>query len=790
VERLETRDLPAGFAPTAWEQLFLERLNDARANPAAYGRSIGLNLAGVAPSSPLVFDTRLIRAARLHSFDMNARRFFDHVNPSGQDPGARIAGAGFPAAGYGESIARGFPTVEHALSGLIIDHGIPDLGHRRHLLAMSNAHRLVGVGIYQSPALFGNQYTIDTADTATPRTYLAGVAYNDRNANRRYDVGEGLGGVTVHVVGVGVVRTWASGGYVVAVPPGRHRVVATGAGLGTPSVQDVAVGGANVRLNFTTTSVQLTAGLLRKAENAGAALITVTRTGGAGGATTVRYAATAGSATAGGDFTPVTGTLTFAPGQRRKTFAVPLADDALREGGETVRVELSGVGGGARLGLSRATLIVADNEPNDNGLFVAGLFRDLLGRGPSALTLALRQEKLDAARAGALAPIARDIVNSAEYRMRVITGLFQSYLGRAPESWELNAWLLNWAQPRFQLGILVADLIGGNEYRGRQLDPATGKPSDAAWLAAAFRDVLGRAPTAAERASWLKLLGRAGGAFNVAFQLWWGQEGVTRRATEAYQLFHLRPPTAAQVNAWRTVVARGGAEEQLLANVVGSDACLEVHGDTGAAWLDAAFRKLLGRPPSSAESDAVLGRLTAGYFAARQAEARGVLANAEYAARLLGGHYQRLLGQPPAGAVLAPLVKQYQRGTTEEQLLASLAGSPAYFAHPNKGKGDAATWVSAVYLDLLGQAPTAAESAAALLRLQAGATRTAVALDLLRGALGRTRLIGSYYALYLRRAATADEVAAHLAQFAKGWKAPAVLADLLARREYFSRAHG
>src|SRR6516164_7547924 len=89
VEALEARQLGSGYQPTAIEQLFLEQLNDARANPAAYGASIGLDLSGVAPSQPLAWDPRLIQAALGHSQDMNDRNYFSHVTPDGIDPGAR-----------------------------------------------------------------------------------------------------------------------------------------------------------------------------------------------------------------------------------------------------------------------------------------------------------------------------------------------------------------------------------------------------------------------------------------------------------------------------------------------------------------------------------------------------------------------------------------------------------------------------------------------------------------------------------------------------------------------------
>src|SRR4051812_1340071 len=78
VDELEPRQLLAGASPTVAEQLFLEALNDARANPAAYGASIGLDLSGVAPGQPLAFNPLLVQAARGHSQDMSDRGYFGH----------------------------------------------------------------------------------------------------------------------------------------------------------------------------------------------------------------------------------------------------------------------------------------------------------------------------------------------------------------------------------------------------------------------------------------------------------------------------------------------------------------------------------------------------------------------------------------------------------------------------------------------------------------------------------------------------------------------------------------
>jgi hypothetical protein len=82
-------------------------------------------------------------------------------------------------------------------------------------------------------------------------------------------------------------------------------------------------------------------------ETAGSATITVNRAGPAIGTASVAYSTSDGSATRPSDYTPVAGTLDFAAGQRTATFSVPINDDALSEGPETINVGLSGPHGGA-----------------------------------------------------------------------------------------------------------------------------------------------------------------------------------------------------------------------------------------------------------------------------------------------------------------------------------------------------------------------------------------------------------------------------------------------------------
>lgn len=101
------------------------------------------------------------------------------------------------------------------------------------------------------------------------------------------------------------------------------------------------------------------------AETAGQAVITVERSGGEDDAVSVQYATSDGTATAGQDYTAASGTLSWAAGDgSAKTFTVPLANDGVAEGTETVHLTLSNPTGGAALDLVRGT---ADLRVLDSG---------------------------------------------------------------------------------------------------------------------------------------------------------------------------------------------------------------------------------------------------------------------------------------------------------------------------------------------------------------------------------------------------------------------------------------
>lgn len=110
------------------------------------------------------------------------------------------------------------------------------------------------------------------------------------------------------------------------------------------------------RMRFSSTSYSV-------GEQDGSALITVTLDAPNPFAdASVFYATSNGSAELGSDYTAQSGTLTIPAGQASASFSVPIADDTLPEGGETVLLSLSDPGGAALGSPATAMLTIRSND--------------------------------------------------------------------------------------------------------------------------------------------------------------------------------------------------------------------------------------------------------------------------------------------------------------------------------------------------------------------------------------------------------------------------------------------
>jgi hypothetical protein len=323
--------------------------------------------ATLTPAPPLAWSAKLHDSAVAHSQLMIANDAQSHQLPG--EPGliARFAAAGYTATAAAENIFAFGKTVDETHAAFAIDwggnppSGIQDPpGHRNTI--MSNAYREVGVAILSesNPAtsvgpLVVTQHFGSTSNFGGP-FFLTGVAYRDPAGTGRYTLGSGIGGatVTVRAAGtanvVGAATTFGGGGYTIQVPTGTYDVTFAADGVGSRTFAGVAVGFINVKLDWAVGGAGFAPGPITAPIDLSGAVVGLARTGDLSGTLTVNYSATAGTATAGVHFTPVSGTVTFAAGSATAAFVVPLAGTAtpggspLPPGGLTVQLTLTGAG--------------------------------------------------------------------------------------------------------------------------------------------------------------------------------------------------------------------------------------------------------------------------------------------------------------------------------------------------------------------------------------------------------------------------------------------------------------
>ncbi|MBX3437759.1 MAG: VCBS repeat-containing protein [Planctomycetaceae bacterium] len=301
-EFLERRDLLAAAAIelTPNEQLLLELINRARANPSAEAARYGIDLnQGLAagtisttPKQPLAPNQILIGVAGAHSQDMLDRDYFAHTAPPPGHPGGaaynpnsppagsvtfdqRITDAGYNWQYVGENIAWGGITPSSApldqIASVYSRHEGLFLspGHRTNIL--DNSFRELGPGVRYGLFTNPNNGTTYNAIMVSEEFgnpwgsgFITGVVFQDgRNglaADDFYTIGEQVTSGTVTAVSstgqTYSINLGTSGGYALQVPNGTYTVTAMGGAVGSTFVVTnvVVANSRNVKVDFDTSN--------------------------------------------------------------------------------------------------------------------------------------------------------------------------------------------------------------------------------------------------------------------------------------------------------------------------------------------------------------------------------------------------------------------------------------------------------------------------------------------------------------------------------------------------------
>ena len=189
---------------------------------------------------------------------MLEKDIFSHTGINGTSPWARMQAAGYRftgAWGAGENIGyislgnpAGYVDELDNLHAAFMNSS----GHRANILRSS--FKEVGIG-FEVGGVGGYTVAMVTEDFAYSGigSFITGVAFDDKDGDHFYDVGEALAGLSVTAVsstGVHYTTTTApAGGYELLVPAGSYTVTFSGAGVG-PTTFQRSVGNTNVKLDL------------------------------------------------------------------------------------------------------------------------------------------------------------------------------------------------------------------------------------------------------------------------------------------------------------------------------------------------------------------------------------------------------------------------------------------------------------------------------------------------------------------------------------------------------------
>jgi len=228
----------------AYEQYMLELINAERAAVGA---------------QPLAFDGNLNEAAENHSAWMIATDTFSHTGAGGSSPGDRMTDSGYVFTGswaWGENIAwmstrapAGLQDEVAQLHSMLMNSS----GHRANILNSTYREAGVGLEVGQYGSYEGAFVTQDFARSG-PNSFLTGVAIDDLDGDKRYDIGEGLINFTINVRNnvtgaTTTTNTNPGGGYELELATGNYTVLFSGSGFATTTYQ-VNIGSANVKLDL------------------------------------------------------------------------------------------------------------------------------------------------------------------------------------------------------------------------------------------------------------------------------------------------------------------------------------------------------------------------------------------------------------------------------------------------------------------------------------------------------------------------------------------------------------
>lgn len=195
-----------------------------------------------------------------------------------------------------------------------------------------------------------------------------------------------------------------------------------------------------------------------------------------------------------------------------------------------------------------------------NGLYVAGVYQDVLGRLPDNAGLGYWTSQLDSGTP--VAGVAASIVHSAEYYGKeVIEPAYLKYLGRPADAAGITWWTAQ-LQGGLSDEAFEASLVASDEFY------ANAGGNNQAWIDAVYQSLLGRPADGASQSFWLGQLAGGMTRSQAALTFATSTERESARIQSDYEHYLGRPADSGGLSFWLSQFSQGQSNEDLIIEFV------------------------------------------------------------------------------------------------------------------------------------------------------------------------------------------------------------------------------
>jgi streptogramin lyase len=201
------------------------------------------------------------------------------------------------------------------------------------------------------------------------------------------------------------------------------------------------------------------------------------------------------------------------------------------------------------------------NNPDVSTAEVTGLYNTILGRAPDSAGLAVW---VDALKTGTLTlpQVVTDFLNSTEYLSNVVGSYYQNFLGRAGSSAEIASWV-----GAIQGGVteeqVTAFFLGSPEFNQSHAD-------NSSFVQALYNDILGRQGSSTEVSAWVSVLSAGVSRSQVVLEILGSPEADTRAVNGFYDIILAGLYDPDGVSFWVAGLQNGATQSAVASNFFSS----------------------------------------------------------------------------------------------------------------------------------------------------------------------------------------------------------------------------